>query len=134
MKKLQIDDEKCTGCLSCVNSCAFAHTNMFSMLSKISISKNKYEGSSKINVCVQCDEAPCIEACPVDALKRNPETGVVDFFSDKCIGCKQCIKVCPYNGINFNIEDNIIEKCDLCNGDPMCVKVCTTGAITLVEE
>lgn len=132
-KLLVIEPEKCTGCLSCVLSCSFAHTKKFSMQSRISIKKNKYEGESEINVCKQCDDAPCASACPADALIKNDKTGEVEFNADKCVGCKECISACPFNAITFNIEENIIEKCNLCGGDPMCAKVCTTGAITYVE-
>lgn len=132
-KLLVIEPEKCTGCLSCVLSCSFAHTKKFSMKSKVNINKNKYEGKCEINVCRQCDDAPCANVCPTDALIKNDKTGEVEFNADECVGCKQCISACPFNAITFNNEENIIDKCNLCSGDPMCAKVCTTGAITFVE-
>jgi anaerobic carbon-monoxide dehydrogenase iron sulfur subunit len=130
-KVLRIDESKCTGCISCVITCSFAHTQRFSMNAKINIKKDKPEGICEIKVCRQCEDAPCVDACPVAALERNPETGLVMFFAENCIGCKQCSEACPYDAVFFNEEKNLIEKCDLCGGEPMCAKVCTTGAISI---
>ncbi|MCK5548711.1 MAG: 4Fe-4S binding protein, partial [Thermoplasmata archaeon] len=51
---------------------------------------------------------------------------------DKCIGCRLCVVVCPFSAIT-TFRDEII-KCDLCNGDPTCVKYCATGALTYDDE
>lgn len=130
---LKIDEAKCTGCMSCVTTCSFAHTKKFSMTAKIGIHKDKYHGIINIQVCRQCEESPCLDACPTGALTRDPATGGVVFSAEECIGCKQCVDVCPYDGIHFNEDENIIELCDLCGGDPACVKACTTGALTFGE-
>lgn len=132
-KVLIVDSQKCTGCYSCVLGCSFAHTKEFSMLSKIQVKKNKYEGKCEIKVCRQCENAPCVNICPTGALVKD-DTGEVKFFAEKCVGCKQCISVCPYDAITINNTTNVIEKCDLCGGDPICAKVCTTGAITLSDN
>ncbi len=130
---LGIDEGKCTGCFSCVVTCSFAHTQRFSMNAKIHIKKDKHEGKYEIHVCRQCEDAPCVEVCPVAALEQDPETGLVLFFAENCIACRQCIEACPFKAVFFNEEENIVEKCDLCGGEPMCAKVCTTGAITFDE-
>ncbi len=133
MKRLVIDSEKCTGCLSCELACSFKYSKKFNVLSKINIKKNKHEGHCKINVCRQCVEAPCVDICPTGALIKDETSGEVEFNENECVGCKQCISACPYNAIVFNDDANIIAKCDLCGGDPICAKVCTTGAITFAE-
>ncbi|MBN2828527.1 MAG: 4Fe-4S dicluster domain-containing protein [Tissierellales bacterium] len=133
IKSILVDSNKCTGCLSCVLSCSFAHTNKFSMQSRINIKKIKREGRCEIYVCRQCNDAQCISVCPTGALKKDSVSGEVVFDSENCIGCKLCISACPYNAITFLDEKNIIEKCDLCGGDPICAKVCTTGALTFIE-
>lgn len=135
MGKLEIDNKKCTGCQSCVLACSFAHTDKFSMLSGIKIKKNKSEGENKIFVCRQCEEPDCVNACPVEALEKDPESGIINFYPDKCIGCKQCIAACPYNALTFVESEDIIRKCDLCgDNEPICEKVCTAGAITFTEH
>jgi len=52
---------------------------------------------------------------------------------DKCIGCKTCVTVCPFGGISFNKVTQEIMKCDFCDGDPACVKVCEPEAIRYAD-
>jgi Fe-S-cluster-containing hydrogenase component 2 len=51
---------------------------------------------------------------------------------DRCIGCRLCAVLCPYNAVT-TLHDEII-KCDQCEGDPVCVKYCSTGAIQYQDE
>ena len=84
--------------------------------------------------CNQCTDAPCVAACPTQAMYRR-EDGIVDFDKSVCIGCKACIAACPYDAIFINPEDNSAEKCNLCAHrlevglEPACVMVCPTEAI-----
>ncbi len=43
-----------------------------------------------------------MQACPVDAIVLNAETGSKDVLSDICVGCKVCTMACPYGTINYN--------------------------------
>ncbi|MBN1791040.1 MAG: 4Fe-4S dicluster domain-containing protein [Bacteroidales bacterium] len=45
--------------------------------------------------CRHCEQAPCIDSCPVNALEKNPE-GVITRAMLKCIRCKSCIVICPF--------------------------------------
>ena len=72
--------------------------------------------------------------CPVRALRRKTETGAIVLDCDRCIGCKQCMVVCPFGAIHFNHATGRLFKCDLCDGDPECVKWCYTGAVSFCEE
>ena len=49
------------------------------------------------------------------------EDGVIIRDEDKCIGCRLCAVLCPYNAVT-TLDDEII-KCDLCDGDPKCVNI-----------
>ncbi len=46
-----------------------------------------------INLCQNCGK--CVKGCPKQAL--SIENGKVLWQEDKCIGCDQCIIVCPYS-------------------------------------
>ena len=84
--------------------------------------------------CMHCSNAPCMDACPQDAITRR-EDGVVLISPDLCIGCLACLQVCPFGAPQFNPDRDIVEKCNLCvnrieKGDlPACVQACPAGAI-----
>ncbi len=84
--------------------------------------------------CEHCDSAPCILICPVSAIYEDKTTNAVILNPDICIGCKQCLAVCPFGAIHYNEEKKLFYKCDLCNGEPDCVKWCETKAITYSNE
>jgi Fe-S-cluster-containing hydrogenase component 2 len=141
MKKLIVNSEECVGCHLCELACSFKHYGVFS--EELSSIRIKSEESLAINntlVCRQCEDAPCIQVCPTGAITKDENTGAVKIDSQKCIMCKSCISVCPYDAI-FEIKVPQTSKvelltCDLCGGDPECVKVCYTRAIEYkdVEE
>jgi Fe-S-cluster-containing hydrogenase component 2 len=81
------------------------------------------------NVCKQCSKAPCVEVCPKDALVRDKATDAVIVNTDDCIGCRLCVRACPFGAMGFHKEDKLADKCDLCGGDPECVKHCFYGAL-----
>ena len=74
-----------------------------------------------------------MQACPVDAIVVNPETGSKDVLDSVCVGCKVCTIACPFGTVNYNVDSGKVIKCDLCAGDPKCVEACPTQAITFVE-
>jgi Fe-S-cluster-containing hydrogenase component 2 len=43
----------------------------------------------------------CVSACPVGAMIKDPETGIVHNEPSKCIGCRYCMVACPFNSIKF---------------------------------
>ena len=90
----------------------------------------------QVTRCNQCDDAPCVAACPTTAMFRRPD-GIVDFDKSICIGCKACIAACPYDAIFINPRDHSAEKCNFCahrldmSLEPACVVVCPTEAIII---
>jgi Fe-S-cluster-containing hydrogenase component 2 len=82
---------------------------------------------------MQCADTYCVESCLYDALSRDPETGAVLVDEKACTACEACIAACPVGGISLDKEKNIVFKCDLCGGDPECVKFCSRDALTLIE-
>jgi Fe-S-cluster-containing dehydrogenase component len=75
-----------------------------------------------------------MEICPADAIQRDEKTGAISIDPSRCAGCKMCMLACPAGNIHFNSTEHISEKCDLCEGDPHCVKFCTSGALNFEEE
>ncbi len=130
-----IDEDLCWGCDACEVACKQEN--------------NPPEGSRWIRVrtkgvqrvngrlkltyhparCLQCSRPPCKEACPVNAVTQRDD-GIVLINSEACIGCKACIKACPFGVMQFNMGKGVAEKCHLCyhridRGErPACVDVC----------
>ncbi len=133
-KKLFFNPAHCTGCRACEVACSFKKEKVFSPeLSRIRVVKLDEDGVDIPTGCEHCEAAPCILICPVRALRRKAETGAVVVDQDACIGCKQCMVVCPFGAIHFDCSRKAIFKCDLCDGDPECVKWCFTGGVTFGE-
>ena len=61
--------------------------------------------------------------------KRSTGARVID--EQACTGCEMCIEACPFDVAFFSNDRNVALKCNFCGGDPQCVRLCPTGAITL---
>ena len=128
-----VDYKLCTGCRICEIICSLANEGKTStMLSRIRV----YSFPPGIDVpivCAQCERAPCIEACPQNALERNEKIRAVTVNVDKCVGCGLCIEACPAKAIFMHPEKNVVFKCELCGGNPQCVEICPANALSLVK-
>jgi len=85
-------------------------------------------------VCQQCKTPLCMEACPVNALARDEKTGAIVVDEDRCVGCRVCVMICPIGGVFIDPVTNLAYKCDLCEGDPECVKHCDLEAIKFLPK
>ena len=133
-KTLYIDYQKCTGCRLCELVCAVFHDGISNPArSRIKVMKWEAEGLYIPMTCQQCQDAPCMNVCPVKAISRDEELGRLFIDYDVCIGCRSCVAVCPFGAMNFNIKDKQVFKCDLCDGDPQCVRFCEEKAIDFLE-
>ncbi|MGD2127315.1 MAG: 4Fe-4S binding protein, partial [Desulfobacteraceae bacterium] len=56
---------------------------------------------------------------------------IVDY--DVCIGCRSCVTVCPFGAMSFNTIDKRVFKCDVCDGEPQCVRFCEEKAVDYVD-
>jgi Fe-S-cluster-containing hydrogenase component 2 len=83
--------------------------------------------------CAQCESAPCKAICPAKAISRDEPLSRVIVDYDRCIGCRMCIAICPFGCMSFDSIHKRVFKCELCNGDPMCVRFCQHDALRYVE-
>jgi protein NrfC len=145
---LLVDMKKCQGCMSCMLACSLAHEGAINLsLSRIQVLQNPYEkwpNDLKLAQCRQCVEPVCVAVCPVGALKPDPNYDrIVTVEIEKCIGCMNCVKACPYppSRAIWNFEEGHSQKCDLCSNTPFwdeesglygkkaCVEICPINAI-----
>ena len=156
---LVVDVEKCQGCISCMLACSLVHEGALSpTLARVQIlqdSFGKFPDDLSIEQCRQCEAPACLEACPEGALTANAEFGNVRMVDkEKCTGCGNCFKACPYTPARLSVlEDETFNgelkslKCDLCanapyhwdekgggpDGKQACVEVCPVGAIVFTR-
>jgi len=74
-----------------------------------------------------------MNVCPVKAIYRDDNMERVMVNYDVCIGCRSCVAICPFGAMSFNVIDRQVFKCDLCDGDPQCVRFCDEKAVDFVE-
>lgn len=120
----------CQGCLSCVVACAQQNEGMSApSRARIHVDLDPFGGIHRIHYCKQCKSALCAEACPVDAILFVPHGQYWAIDYDQCIGCMQCISACPLGVIFYDSIGDKVIKCETCQGDPICARVCPMGAL-----
>lgn len=160
---LVIDKKKCIGCDACTIACKHNNGTPPGTFwcsvdhQEMGAYPNAYMDYTPI-LCMHCANAPCVSNCPTGASIKNAN-GIVTVDTDKCIGCRQCIVVCPYSARSYhataaesyypemgftakeeaqfaNFETGKVSKCNLCiervaEGNlPSCVQTCPAGART----
>jgi Fe-S-cluster-containing dehydrogenase component len=134
-----LDQSRCIGCHACTTACKSENEVPLGVTRTYvkSVDVGIFPQARRVfqvTRCNQCEDAPCVAACPTQAMFRR-EDGIVDFDKQICIGCKACMAACPYDAIFINPEDHSAEKCNLCAHrldvglEPACVTVCPTEAI-----
>ena len=131
---IAVDSDICAGCRTCEAVCSLYKESISNPeLSRIHVFKDELDGyRCEPLPCWQCVRPGCLLVCPTNALHVDAATGARVIDEKTCDGCQLCIKACVYTPprIRFNAQKNVCFKCDLCGGDPQCVKFCPTGAIT----
>lgn len=122
-KILMISPKKCNNCKTCEGVCPNSAVNVITF----------EEAAVSVPImCMHCEDAACMRVCPREAISRD-ENGAVVVDPDKCIGCKMCLSACPMGNIHYSTRENRIMKCNLCGGEPKCVKYCPNRAIEFVD-
>jgi Fe-S-cluster-containing dehydrogenase component len=90
--------------------------------------------------CFHCAEPWCVAACPTKAMQKRESDGIVFVDHEICVGCKACIRACPWGAPQWHKETRKVVKCDLCKDrvdeglDPACVTVCPAGSLSFGES
>jgi carbon-monoxide dehydrogenase iron sulfur subunit len=133
--QLKMIPERCIGCRSCELACSLVNDGEMnpskSRIAVISFIEGKYLLPYMIPfTCKQCVDAPCMRACPVDAISRSKDRmKVITLDEEQCIGCGKCVSACPFGAMSFETGKKKAFKCQLCGGNPVCASICPTGAI-----
>jgi len=116
-------------------ACVARHDGRFGTASaRIHVVKADASGKDLPQVCRFCGKAACLAACPMGALYREGARGAVLLRPEVCNGCGACVAACPFGMATLHPETARALICDLCGGDPACVKRCATGAIVYAEH
>ncbi|MBU1341950.1 MAG: 4Fe-4S dicluster domain-containing protein [Proteobacteria bacterium] len=133
VKTLILHPERCNNCKECETACIESRTSLTSPgLSCIRILKTNEEDFFFPIACKQCENPPCQATCPKEAIYRDAELDRVLIDRQKCVGCGMCVSACPFGAMKLDKKKAKSYKCDLCQGDPECVKVCEPTAIEYV--
>ena len=120
--------ELCNGCNDCMSACARVKAQSEDAVhSRIQIVPS--EGGYELAMCRQCGDPECVLNCPAAALAKNEASGVVEWDGSKCVDCLLCTLGCAYGGIAYDAPAGHVVKCDMCGGDPACVRACAQGAL-----
>ena len=63
--------------------------------------------------CQECEDAPCLKACPNEAIYRD-KNGIVRLHKEKCDLSLLCMKACPYDARYINEKQHVTDKCIFC--------------------
>ena len=123
---ITLELDKCSGCSRCEVNCTFFHSGRIGRsAARIKVVKIEDLGIDYPVVCQQCREQYCTH-CPENAIEIG-QLGQVIVSPTLCTACGTCEIMCPIGAIE--LFEEIPRVCDLCGGDPRCVKACTLGAI-----
>lgn len=140
------DQTRCTGCGACQVACKDWHdlpAGPLKWMRVLYTEKGKFPDvfvSYRISPCWHCHDPVCAPACPVNAISKRHEDGIVLVDSSVCVGnieCDiKCLKACPYDAPQFDDTPGAkMQKCNFCVGRweknvlPVCAEACPTRAM-----
>lgn len=131
---MAVDLERCTGCHACSVACKVENDVPLGNF-RTKVYYHDRGAFPKLHreflpvVCMQCEDAPCLKACPTKSITRG-ENGIVKVNPNTCKGNGDCEDACPYGAIYVDPERNVADKCDFCEHrlevgmEPACVETC----------
>ncbi|MBN1538296.1 MAG: 4Fe-4S dicluster domain-containing protein [Anaerolineales bacterium] len=140
--RLNIYPERCTGCSACEVFCSLHHEGLVNQeLSRIHVYRDIENANFLPIACVNCQTKACLAACPEEGAIYINHLGMVVIEEQLCTGCSKCKQACEIQAIGFYRQTGrgkmgkaFCFKCDLCDGEAVCVNVCPVGALVLEED
>ena len=139
-KNILVDTKYCIGCWACEMACKQENEVPVGIkwLNVVKVGPKMVGDRLRMDFipmrCRHCSKAPCIDACPEDAISKRSD-GIVLIDGERCIGCLNCAEVCPFHAIQLNEQTGTVEKCTLCvhridaGLEPSCVLACPSKCI-----
>jgi Fe-S-cluster-containing dehydrogenase component len=123
MKRLFIDLEKLNKEGNVTSECSYYYHPKNSGITKLR------ELGQFLFICRKCEEAPCVNACPKEALEKQKDN-ILKRYVVRCVSCKSCSLACPFGTIAIDTIPYIVSQCDACidridKEEPVCVKTCS---------
>jgi len=96
--------------------------------------------------CYLCEDFPCIDVCPSEALssvdsKENVRMGVAVIDESLCFAyngiiCRACYERCPIYRVAITLKDELFPEVheEYCVGCGICVNVCPTEQVSIKVE
>lgn len=135
----------CTGCEACRVACANenndGHDTGWRQVLTFNPERHPTLPTLHLSLaCNHCEVAACARGCPARAYYRDNATGAVLIDMAKCIGCRYCSWVCPYDAPRYDERAGVMTKCTFCihrletARTPACIAACPTGALSVGER
>jgi Fe-S-cluster-containing dehydrogenase component len=144
MKGFLLDLNRCTGChacmLACINENGLGAEKSWRQVFTYNVQRRA--GVSRFHLslgCLHCSEPACMRGCPASAYARDPATGAVLVDASRCLGCRYCSWICPFDAPRYDETEGTMSKCTFCNDrlqegrPPACAALCPTGALQYAE-
>lgn len=131
---MALDLERCIGCHACSVACKVENDIELGVFrTKVYYYDHGVFPALKRSflptLCMHCEDAPCVQACPTDSIKRA-DNGIVGINVNSCNSAGKCIEACPYGAIHIDPVYKVADKCDFCSHrldaglQPACVEAC----------
>ena len=106
------DQTRCSGCKACIVACQDWNSVAPgpAVWRKVThIEQGKFPDARSFNLsmaCNHCEDPACLPVCPVDAIYKRDEDGVVLVDRTICIECHECERACPFGAPQFGDDDS----------------------------